>query len=364
MTAPAVTARADMGKVGAPGLSRLAWVIWRQHRMALAGAGILLGLCAVALAVTGLRMRASYAQYVRAGCALKVATVGDRCGDLLGAYYHAGFPLTGNPQLVVAAGIIVPLVIGMFIGAPLLAREYEAGTFRFAWTQAAGRNRWVVAKLALVAAALTGAGAASGALLSWWLAVDNLLSFGSRWQPGQFAVTAVTIAGWMLLAFAAGALAGTLIRRTVPAMAATGVCTAAVALFMYRKVNPWLVGLGPVTRRAALSSVPVYQPGSPQPVFLYGEAQTVSSPPGSWPLRAWLTGPGGRAPSSATVYHMTSMPTALTNDWLIRHHLTLWIAYQPAGRFWLLQSAEGAACLVLALLLGAATVWWAGRRAV
>jgi hypothetical protein len=332
--------------------------------MALAGVGTLLGLGAVALAVTGLRMHAASARYLRAGCALKVSTVGDRCGNLLGASYHAGYPLTGNPQVVVAAGIIIPLLIGMFIGAPLLAREYEAGTFRFAWTQAIGRTRWVVVKLALVGAALTVAGAAAGALLSWWLSADNLLASASRWQPGEFSATAVTIAGWMLLAFAVGAFAGTLIRRTVPAMAATGVCTAAVALFIYRKVNPWLVALGPVTCRAALSSVPIYQPGSSPPVFLYGMAQTVSSPAGSWPLRAWLTGPGGRAPSSATVYHLNSMPTALTNGWLARHHLTLWIAYQPAGRFWLFQSVEGVVCLVLALLLGAATVWWAGRRAM
>jgi hypothetical protein len=49
--------------------------------------------------------------------------------------------------------------------------------------------------------------------------------------------------------------------------------------------------------------------------------------------------------------------------WIAHHHFTLWVSYQPAGRFWLLQSVEGGACLLLALLLGAATVWMAARRA-
>ena len=43
---------------------------------------------------------------------------------------------------------------GMFVGAPLLAREYSSGTARFAWTQGAGRTRPTVAKLILLGLAV------------------------------------------------------------------------------------------------------------------------------------------------------------------------------------------------------------------
>ena len=35
----------------------------------------------------------------------------------------------------------------MFWGAPLLAREFETGTFRLAWTQSVTRTRWLAVKL-------------------------------------------------------------------------------------------------------------------------------------------------------------------------------------------------------------------------
>ena len=41
----------------------------------------------------------------------------------------------------------VPALIGAFVGAPVLARELESGTSRFAWTQGFGRWRWTLAKL-------------------------------------------------------------------------------------------------------------------------------------------------------------------------------------------------------------------------
>ncbi len=37
----------------------------------------------------------------------------------------------------------LPLVMGVFLGAPLLSREYERGTHQFAWTQSVTRSRWL-----------------------------------------------------------------------------------------------------------------------------------------------------------------------------------------------------------------------------
>ena len=45
---------------------------------------------------------------------------------------------------------LVPALIGIFWGAPLVARELEAGTFRLAWTQSVTRTRWLAVKIAVV----------------------------------------------------------------------------------------------------------------------------------------------------------------------------------------------------------------------
>lgn len=59
--------------------------------------------------------------------------------------------------------------IGASAGAPVLARELETGTFRFAWTQGIGRSRWAIAKLVLLAAAAPAAAGAFSVPFSWYL---------------------------------------------------------------------------------------------------------------------------------------------------------------------------------------------------
>jgi hypothetical protein len=72
----------------------------------------------------------------------------------------------------------VPALIGAFAGAPVLAREMETGTFRFAWTQGFGRWRWALAKLAALAVVLAAAAGAFGVLVSC------ITGRGSPRQPG------------------------------------------------------------------------------------------------------------------------------------------------------------------------------------
>src|SRR5689334_4498281 len=50
------------------------------------------------------------------------------------------------------------------LGAPVLSRELETGTFRYAWTQGFGRWRWTLAKLVPLAVLLVTATAAFGVL--------------------------------------------------------------------------------------------------------------------------------------------------------------------------------------------------------
>ena len=63
---------------------------------------------------------------------------------------------------------VVPALIGAFVGAPVLAREFETGTFRYAWTQGFGRWRWTLAKLVPLAVVVTAAAGAFSVLFSWY----------------------------------------------------------------------------------------------------------------------------------------------------------------------------------------------------
>ena len=135
VTALTVPARSDASLRPVP-WRRMAWVTWRQHRAALGGVAVLLGALAVYLWLTGLQLHHAY------------ATACHPAGSLACAMNFTGrYGITGI--FVSVALQAVPPLIGAFAGAPVLARELETGTFRYAWTQAFGRWRWALAKLVL-----------------------------------------------------------------------------------------------------------------------------------------------------------------------------------------------------------------------
>ena len=106
-------------------------------------------------------------------------------------------------------------------GRPLLARELETGTFRYAWTQGFGRERRTIAKLALLAVAITAAAGAFSQVFTWFfqpfLGQQSLTVLSAT----VFDTRGIDFAAWTLAAFTIGALAGMLIRRIIPAMAVT-----------------------------------------------------------------------------------------------------------------------------------------------
>jgi hypothetical protein len=187
---------------------RMVWVTWRQHRAALAGLAALLGAFAVYLWITGLQLHHAEAAYCHPASSLACAV------NFTGRY-----GITGNIVSIFLQA--VPALIGAFVGAPVLARELETGTFRFAWTQGFGRWRWALAKLVLLAVAVAAAAGAFSVLYSWFnqpfFAAGYTIPFSTR----LFDLGEVAFPAWTLAAFAIGVLAGMLIRQVVPAIAAT-----------------------------------------------------------------------------------------------------------------------------------------------
>ena len=137
---------------------RMAWVTWRQHRIALAGVAALLGALAVCLWLVGLQLHHAYA--AAAACHPAGSSA---CADLANSFNGMDDFLANGLVLQV-----VPALIGAFVGAPVLARELETGTFRYAWTQGFGRWRWTLAKLVLLAVAVAAAAGAFSVLCSWY----------------------------------------------------------------------------------------------------------------------------------------------------------------------------------------------------
>jgi hypothetical protein len=327
--------------------TRLAYVTWRQHRAALTGAAAFLGLISLYLLIMGLAINNAYAKV--ASCRPASSGVCQQLAhDFNGQYWGGGGTgalSAGGAQTVSSLMLVVPVLLGVFLGAPVLAREFETGTFRFAWTQGCGRLRWAVSKLVLLAVLVTAVTWAFTELFSWYyhpFLVDGQVS---RLLPLAFGLLGVAFAAWTLAAFAIAAFYGALIRRTLPAMAAT--------------LATWTtLAIGTAVWLRQHYQVPL---------------KTTGNPPGdAWILSSYATGPNGQVLSQRALNQLFQQapasvqnspnPNALSN-WLAQQHYTQWASYEPASRFWHFQLIEGGWLLALSVVLIAAAVWLVRRRA-
>jgi hypothetical protein len=192
---------------------RMVWVTWRQQRSTLISVPAVLGAIALFLLIAGVIIHHNNA--VLTSCH---PVRSNTCENLNSQFNHSDWTVGNAVDIFLS---LVPVVIGAFAGAPLLAREVETGTYRYAWTQGFGRERWVVAKLVFIGGALALTAAAFSQVFAWFFQPflrQEQLTVMSR---AVFDLRPIAFAGWTLAAFAIGACAGILIRRTVPAMAVT-----------------------------------------------------------------------------------------------------------------------------------------------
>jgi hypothetical protein len=202
---------------------------WRQFRtQALVVFGDL-AVVAIVLAITGPHLVHLYNT--------TVATCGAH-GDCSAAD-SAFLKNDRNLQIALEAlVVVVPGIIGIFWGAPLVAGELETGTFRLAWTQGVTRTRWLAVKLGAVGLASTAVAGLLSLMVTWWSSpvdrvnMSNFVSFDYR---------DIVPIGYAALAFALGATAGVLLRRTLPAMATTLVTFVLARVALTHWVRPHLI---------------------------------------------------------------------------------------------------------------------------
>jgi hypothetical protein len=336
MTTPTLAKPDNSGRAARPlPWRRMMLVTWLQHRGALIGAATVFGAVALYLGVMGLIIHHAWAASLACHPASSLTCQEQANG--FGDAWHSGATIAFPLQLL-------PALIGAFVGAPVLAREMETGTFRYAWTQGFGRTRWIIAKMALIGGSLAVIAGAFGVLANWYfgpfVAQGQLISL----DPRIFDLEGIAFPGWVLAAFAIGAFAGMAIRKVVPAMAATmavvGGLGLAAGLYLRQHYLPPLV-------MASLN----------------GPSQA------DWTLGSWYSGRGGQVLDPIMVDHTCPGPGPYSSSpgsgpqCLPQHGITQWWSYQPPSRYWPFQGIEGGALLVLAVALIAATIWLVHRKA-
>lgn len=334
------------------------WLTWRQSRTQL-----WVGLAAVAAAIILMAIDGHALAQAYAGSGLTTCHATGDCGSAKESFLNQ---VQGHAAEVVynlghALLYVLPPLLGIFWGAPLVAREFEAGTHRLAWNQSVTRTRWLAVKLAAIGtAAMAVAGLISLAVT--WSAhrLDQVQD--NRITPLHFGARGIVPIGYAAFAFALGVVAGMVIRRTVPAMATTLAIYIGAVVAMPLWVRAHLIP-------AKHGSVPLDM----DKIRGFGTSAGGSrmevladvNKPGAWILGNTTTTSAGKpfvGPADQQYCGRDISPQTCLN-WIADQHLRQSITYQPGSRFWALQWSETGIFLVLAALLVGVAFWWLRRRA-
>jgi hypothetical protein len=328
------------------------WLTWRQFRAQTVAAAGALALLALAFAVTGPQLVHLYDTTV-ATCQAQ-----HDCQIAINAFGSQDNALQNLVRLIM---LITPALIGIFWGAPLIARELETGTQRLAWTQSVTRGRWVAVKLSLAALASMATAGLLSLMVTWWSGPFDRIGAG-RLDPSIFSQRGIVPVGYAAFAFALGVTAGMLIRRTVPAMAVTLAVFAGVQAAFALRVRFHL--MTPIRLASALNTHWVTELGTGGPAG-HGALFVGIQPnlPGAWIGASQVTTAAGQT-------NLGPVPPACGQNSgynacvaaIGRLHLRQVVIYQPGSRFWAFQWHETAIYLALALALAGFCIWWVRRR--
>jgi hypothetical protein len=212
-------------------------LLQNRYQTAAIGAGLLV--VALVAAITGPHLSHLYASYV--------STCRSRsdCGTTVSTFVRNDSVLF---HLLGLALLFLPGIVGVFWGAPLVAREMESGTYRLAWTQSVTRRRWLATRLAVAGSVVVVLTGLSSLAVTWWARPLDLANADQFWTFDQRDLVPI---GYAAFGFALGVTLGLFIRRAVPAMAATFASFIAVRFAFETWVRPHLA---PVTHSSGALS--------------------------------------------------------------------------------------------------------------
>jgi ABC-type transport system involved in multi-copper enzyme maturation permease subunit len=338
------------------------WLTWRQFRVQAIVAAAGLVLVAIVLAVSGVELADKF-HASTAGCGAH----GD-CGQLATNFIQS---LRGSGYQAVALATVVliyavPGLMGVFWGAPLITREIETGTVGLAWTQSVTRTRWLAVKVGSVGLAAMAIAGLLSLLASWWInpvyeasaKASSATNVVYRLWPIVFGVNGIAPIGYAAFGFALGLTLGVLIRRTLPAMAATLAAFAGIQVAWPQLVRPHLI-------KPLRSSAPIHTSDITGLMLGPHREMIVTagvSKPGAWVVSNQTVDAAGHPFTGPSTHACQTGPIQACNASIGRLHLRQLLTYQPASRYWTFQWYETAIFVALALLLVAYCYWRVSRR--
>jgi len=337
------------------------WAIWRQHRNQFISFAVLLAAFAALLIPTGIHFWNVY-QHALTTCAHNPRVL--NCDDLSSSLFLS--QTDGFIKIAAVLGTFgLPALVGLFIGSPLIAREYEEGTNKLAWTQSVSRRKWLTVKLLWALGFALLYGVLLAILVTWWSRALNAIAL-NRFVQGHFETQGLMPVAYSVFFTAVGFMTGAWFRKTLVAFAITfGVFVLCMASFA-QLIRPHYAT--PVTVSAPMG------PG----------AISGKIPIGAWVLSRDIENKSGKVFNSFDINNMPSQCRELTlniqvapnshiakvkasgvdplDDCLNQAGYRQIAKYQPAYRYWDFQRIETGIYLGLTALAVGATYWFVLKR--
>jgi len=327
------------------------WFTWRQHRKQFLIFGVMLAAFAALLIPTGVHFWHTY-QHALSTCA-SYATPADprgQCDQLPDLLFGGDGAIFDSAVLGTFA---LPVLLGIFLGAPLLAREYEDGTSKLAWTQGVSRRKWLTVKLAWALGFALIYGTALSALVTWWSRTPDML-YQNRFPQGHFETQGLMPVAYSIFFTAVGFAASAWFRRILVAIGVTlgvfALCITSFALW----IRPYYMVPVTVTAPVGSSTLDQRVPGSAwilnrDIVNKSGKAFD-SFTPASMPPQCQQILQNMRADKAASIVTQTGGQPGddPLNDCLNTAGYHQRVVYQPDYRYWDFQRIEAGIYLGMA----------------
>ncbi|WP_024793258.1 ABC transporter permease [Tomitella biformata] len=327
------------------------WATWRQHRASLIAALSVIGLLIAAVVVSTLILRPTGAVQFLGGYSV--------CYESGSAACKAETVL----DFTTLFSTVLPLLLGVFVGVTVFARDIARGTHVLGLSQSVSRGRWFWSKLLVVFVPVVVAATALGAALQWSRGFTFWARNGSVLDFPTFQSSALLLGATTAFALALGAAIALLLRRSLASMALTVVVAGAV-----------LVSLGAFARpHYATPDIDAQSLDNGMPYYSFG---TTSDNQRIWTVSSGYVDAAGRGITidrgSCQIYQedqdypeaapeeTTAAFEARSKAWHDAHTATeveclraqgadhYQIKYHPESRFWRFQVTESAILLLLA----------------
>jgi ABC-type transport system involved in multi-copper enzyme maturation permease subunit len=324
------------------------WLTYKQHRMEFIISGIIFFLILVVLLVTGFNIaRVSH----QVGLSVCSAQHIDCSGAQNTVNAYVANQAFGNGTFYAVFQYVLlalPLFVGMFIGARLVAQEFEQGTYRLVWTQGIQWSHWLLTKSGFFAGLLFCTTGILYGVFIWWKA-PVLAALSYPWGYQNYDAWGFVAIAYMLFAFALGVAVGSIVKKTVPAMAIILVVFIIIRLVIEVFLRPYLLPPLVIVRPASVTQSIV-----PAQSWVISNGIEQQGKPVSINREQVCSKQFGKSETAQDYL-------AQYNRCLASHGFQNVVIYQPADRFDAIQGIESGIYILLAILsLGIA--FWGTRR--